>query len=59
LAVERKKIAAAVKLEKKLTRALVDILIEKVLIFPGERVEVQWKFAEFFDVRNGGFRNAG
>jgi hypothetical protein len=58
-AVERRKLAATVRAEKKLTRALVDLLIEKVLIFPGERVEVQWKFAAFFDVKRGGRRNAG
>ncbi len=45
----RKKLASHVRAENRLTPALVDLLIEKVLIFPGERVEIKWKVADFFD----------
>ncbi len=43
--------------ESSLTLALVDLLIERVLIFPDERVEVRWKIAEFFGTDSGdGFK---
>jgi hypothetical protein len=50
----RKKLASQVCAENGLTPALVDLLIEKVLIFPGERVEVRWKTADFFDAEDVG-----
>ncbi len=43
--------AAAVKVSEagKLTRALVELLIDKVYIYPGNRVGVKWKIAGFTD----------
>ena len=45
---ERKKIAEKVAAENTLTRPLVDLLIEKVLIYPKEKFEVAWKVKNFF-----------
>jgi DNA invertase Pin-like site-specific DNA recombinase len=33
--------------ESKLTRPLVDLLIDKVYIYPGDHVEIEWKIADF------------
>ncbi|MDK9711214.1 recombinase family protein [Acidaminobacter sp.] len=47
---ERSKIqtlARDVKSESKLTRPLVEKLIDKVRIFPGNRIEVDWKIKDF------------
>ncbi len=52
-----RKLAEQASAENGLTLALVDLLIERVLIFPGERVEVRWKIAEFFGTDSGdGFK---
>ena len=36
--------------EKTLTRQLVDMLITKVSVFPGGRIEIDWKVAGFGEV---------
>ncbi len=46
---QRKNLASQVCAESALTSTLVDLLIEKVLISPGERLEIKWKVADFFD----------
>ncbi len=51
---QRKKLASQVCAENAQTPALVDLLIDKVLIFPGERVEIKWKVADFFDAEDVG-----
>ena len=35
--------------EHTLTQRLVDLLIERVLIYPGKKIEVKWKVAGFFE----------
>ena len=37
--------------ENSLTRPLVDMLISKVSIFPGDKVEIEWKVSAFGDVK--------
>ena len=49
---ERKKIAGQAAIENTLTRPLVDLLIEKVLIYPKEKFEVTWKVKIFFADRH-------
>jgi hypothetical protein len=44
---ELRTLAGAVTAEHKLTRTLVDALIDKVYVYPGSRVEIMWKFADF------------
>jgi DNA invertase Pin-like site-specific DNA recombinase len=44
---ELRKLAGTVTDEHKLTRPLVDALIDKVYVYPGNRVEIVWKFADF------------
>jgi hypothetical protein len=44
---ELRKIAETVIGESKLTRPLVDALIDKVYVYPGNRVEIMWKVADF------------
>jgi len=34
-----------------LTRSLVDMLISKVIVYPGDRVEIEWKVSGFGDVK--------
>ena len=43
-------IAKKVTLENKLTKVLVDLLIDKVLVYPDNRVDIDWKMSGFFDV---------
>jgi len=45
---ERKKIAEIVSAERTLTRTLVDLLIDKVYVYPTNHIEVVWKIAEFY-----------
>ena len=45
---ERKKIAECIREEKGLTRPLVDLLIKRVLIYPNNRVVIDWKVSSFF-----------
>ena len=45
---EYRKIAEKVSVENILTRSLVDSLIDRVLIYPGNKIEVHWKFADLF-----------
>jgi predicted nuclease with TOPRIM domain len=33
----------------KLTRPLVDLLVEKVYVYPGNQIEIEWKYADFFE----------
>ena len=43
-------------------KELVDLLIEKVLVFPGNRIEICWKVAGFGDaaqIETEGMKNAG
>lgn len=39
--------AKAVKKETTLTQALADMLIEKVCIYPDNRLEIEWKIKDF------------
>jgi hypothetical protein len=55
----RQKLAAQASAENGLTRALVDLLIDKVLVFPDNRLEIKWKVKDFFDTDDGGFENVG
>lgn len=43
-------IAKDVKNEKALTQALVETLIDKVEIFPDNRIEISWKIKDFSDI---------
>jgi hypothetical protein len=45
-----RKIARSVIASETLTRALVDLLIDKVRVFPGGKIEVKWKLSGFGDV---------
>ena len=47
--VKRQAIMREVSSEKELTRALVDALIEKVIVYPGNRVEIVYKFKDGFN----------
>jgi hypothetical protein len=38
---------------EKLSRPLVDALVEKVYIYPGNRVEIEWKVADFAKIEKG------
>jgi hypothetical protein len=44
---EIRKLAETALVDKKLTRPLVDLLIDKVFVYPGNRVEILWKVADF------------
>ncbi|MDR2022930.1 MAG: recombinase family protein [Hungatella sp.] len=44
---ERRKLAQTALAESKLTRPLVEMLIDKVYVYPGNRVEIVWKVADF------------
>jgi hypothetical protein len=48
---EARRIAALAVKAKKLTRELVDALIERALFYPGGQIEVEWKMSAFADVR--------
>jgi DNA invertase Pin-like site-specific DNA recombinase len=45
-----REIAQTVATSKSLTRALVDLLIDRVRVFPGGKIEVKWKLSGFGDV---------
>ena len=45
---ERKRVAGCVSAEKGLTHSLVDLLINKVLVYPNNRVTIDWKVSAFF-----------
>ena len=36
---------------------IVDALVEKVLVFPGNQIEIHWKFANFAEANDGGNEN--
>jgi len=44
---EIRRLAESASCEGKLSKALVELLIEKVYVYPGNRIEIQWKFADF------------
>ena len=46
---QNREIAEFVASETSLTRPIVDLLIEKVLIYPDNRVDIQWKVSDFFN----------
>ena len=57
---ELRKIAGMTLADNKLTRPLVDMLINKVYIYPGNRIEIEWKVADFAkSTINGGLKNVG
>ena len=45
---EAKKIAVDISGEKTLTRPLADLLVERILVYPGDKIEVEWKIKNFF-----------
>jgi hypothetical protein len=45
---ELRKIAGAVQETDKLNRSLVDLLIDKVYVYPDNQIEIVWKVADFF-----------
>ena len=49
---ELRKLADATLGTDKLTRPLVELLIDKVFIYPGNRIEIVWKVADFGSVNN-------
>jgi hypothetical protein len=49
---ELRKLADATLGTDKLTRSLADLLIEKVYVYPGNHVEIVWKFASFGSIKN-------
>ena len=44
---EIRRLAENVSAEGKLTKALVELLIDRVYVFPDSRVDVEWKVADF------------
>ena len=44
--VKRQTIAREVSGEKELTRALADALIDRVIVYPGNRIEIVYKFKD-------------
>ena len=49
---ERIEIAEKVSGSDKLTRQIVDLLIDKVRVSPDKRVEINWKVADFYNDAN-------
>jgi hypothetical protein len=49
---EKKKLAEIVNSEISLTKSLADLLIEKIRVFPDNRIEIDWKIADFCKVGN-------
>jgi site-specific DNA recombinase len=47
-----REIAGDIAKETGLTQALMDLLIDKVYIYPGNRVEISWKVTDFSDFQN-------
>ena len=52
-------IAKHVMSEAATPKEIVDTLIEKVLVFPGNKIEIQWKIADFAAITIGGLRHVG
>jgi DNA invertase Pin-like site-specific DNA recombinase len=46
--VKLRKVAESAAGESALTRALADLLIDRVRVFPGGGIEVEWRFADYF-----------
>jgi len=46
--VKRQTIAQEVSGKKELTRALTDAMIERVIVYPGNRIEIAYKFKDGF-----------
>jgi len=44
---ELRRLAESASSEGKLNRSLVELLIDKVYVYPGNRVEIRWKVADF------------
>jgi len=51
---EIRRIAESASGESKLNKALVELLIDKIYVYPGNRIEIMWKVADFF-AATGGF----
>ena len=49
---ELRNLAETASNEGKLSKALVELLINKVYVFPGNRVEIDWKVADFATAEN-------
>ena len=45
------RIAENISNEKSLTHQIVDMLISRVLVFPGDKVEIEWRVSAFGDVK--------
>ena len=45
------RIAESISNEKSLTHQIVDMLISRVLVFPGDKVEIEWRVSAFGDVK--------
>ena len=48
---ELRDVAEKALAENKLSRPLVDLLVEKVYVYPGNQIEIEWKYADFFEDR--------
>jgi DNA invertase Pin-like site-specific DNA recombinase len=55
---ERRSIAELVACENTLTRPFAEALIDRVLVYPGERIKIEWKFADRFDNNTEELKNA-
>ena len=51
---EYRKLAEKVSGENTLTRSLADMLIDKIYVYPGNRITVEWKIADFGSSARGG-----
>ena len=45
---ERKKLGEKLSSENTLERSLVDLLINRVVIYPNNKIEIEWKITNFF-----------
>ncbi|MDL2258456.1 recombinase family protein [Eubacteriales bacterium OttesenSCG-928-K08] len=54
---ETQKVAKVAKRSKRLTQNIVDLLIDKVLVYPGGHLEVHWKISDFSNSEDA--KNAG
>lgn len=43
----RLELASKIKDEQSLTKKLADLMIDKVLVYPNEQIEIVWKFDDF------------
>jgi DNA invertase Pin-like site-specific DNA recombinase len=55
---ENKRTANQILGENRLTKPLVDLLIDKIFIFPDNRIEIKWKVADFPNNTQEGLTNA-